>query len=263
MADGPDAEVPLPGGHMNTVVRAGDTVRRTTGPWTPTIHALLRHIRVNGFTLGPEPLGIDERGREILTYLPGATAPAPLPDWVFSDATLDAVVGMVRAYHAAVRGFVPPPGAVWQLPVHEPAEVVCHNDIAPYNLVFDGERLTGVIDWDVASPGPRVWDLAYVAYRFVPLVSPDNPDIPHPGEDEQVRRLARLCAAYGAADVTPRAVLDTTVVRLRDLNAFMHREAAAGNAAQQAIIDRGRGRIYDLDADHLEAHAERIAPGPR
>jgi hypothetical protein len=259
----PDEEVPLTGGHMNTVVRVGDTVRRTTGPWTPTIHALLRHIRANGFTLGPDPLGIDERGREILTFVPGDTASYPLPDWVFSDAMLDAVAGMVRAYHDAVRGFVAPPGAVWQLPVHEPVEVVCHNDIAPYNLVFDGERLTGVIDWDVASPGPRVWDLAYAAYRFVPLASPDNPDIPYPGVDEQARRLARLCAAYGAADVTPRVVLDTAAIRLRDLNAFMHREAAAGNAAQQAIIDRGRGRIYDLDAAYLEAHADEIAAGPR
>ena len=133
----------------------------------------------------------------------------------------------------------------------------------PYNLVFDGERLTGVIDWDVASPGPRVWDLAYAAYRFVPLASPDNPDIPYPGVDEQARRLARLCAAYGAADVTPRVVLDTAAIRLHDLNAFMHREAAAGNAAQQAIIDRGRGRIYDLDAAYLEAHADEIAAGPR
>ena len=42
----------------------------------------------------------------------------------------------------------------------------------------------------------------------------------------------------------------------------MHREAAAGNAAQQAIIDRGRGRIYDLDAAYLEAHADEIAAGP-
>jgi len=50
-------------------------------------------------------------------------------------------------------------------------------------------------------------------------------------------------------------------VRLHDLNAFMHREAAAGNAAQQAIIDRGRGYMYALDATYLEAAAARLAPG--
>ena len=241
----PDEEVPLTGGNMNTVVRVGDTVRRTAGPWTPTIHALLRHIRANGFTLGARATR-DRRAR------PRDPDLRPRRHGVLSAAGL----GVLRRDARCRRGdgprlprrgggFVAPPGAVWQLPVHEPVEVVCHNDIAPYNLVFDGERLTGVIDWDLASPGPRVWDLAYAAYRFVPLASPDNPDIPYPGVDEQARRLARLCAAYGAADVTPRVVLDTAAIRLRDLNAFMHREAAAGNAAQQAIIDRGRGRIYD------------------
>ena len=63
--------------------------------------------------------------------------------------------------------------------------------------------------------------------------------------------------------MTPRVVLDTAAIRLRDLNAFMHREAAGGQRRQQAIIDRGRGRIYDLDAAYLETHADEIAAGPR
>ena len=193
-----DEEVPLPGGHMNTVVRVGDTVRRTTGPWTPTIHALLRHIRANGFTLGPEPLGIDERGREILSFVAGETPHSPLPDWLFSDAMLDAVGRMVRAYHEAVRGFVAPPDAVWQLPAHEPVEVVCHNDIAPYNLVFDGERLTGVIDWDVASPGPRVWDSPTprtASSRSRPRTTPTS---------RSPARPSRSAASRGSAPPTAR-----------------------------------------------------------
>ena len=48
----------------------------------------------------------------------------------------------------------------WQTPAHKPPEVICHNDFAPDNMVFDGRRrLVGVIDGDTASPGPRVWDL--------------------------------------------------------------------------------------------------------
>lgn len=46
--------------------RASVTVRREAGPWTPTIHAYLRHLRASGFTAAPEVLGLDERGREIL-----------------------------------------------------------------------------------------------------------------------------------------------------------------------------------------------------
>jgi phosphotransferase family enzyme len=260
----PEPEVLLTGGNMNTVVRVGATVRRTAGPWTPTIHALLRHIRAAGFTLAPEPLGIDGRGREILTFLPGAAGAYPLRDAVWlTDATLDAVAAMLRAYHDATAGFAPPPGGVWQFPDHQPVEVVCHNDIAPYNLIFDRGALTGIIDWDLASPGPRVWDVAYSAYRFVPLSAPANEDIPFPGADEQARRLARLCAVYDHPAVRPRQVLDTAIARLHDLNAFMHREAAAGNAAQQAIIDRGRGDMYALDAAYLEESAVRLAATTR
>ena len=60
----------LSGGNMTRVVRVGDTVRRGAGPWTPTIHALLRHLRESGFAAVPEPLGIDEKGREIISLLP-------------------------------------------------------------------------------------------------------------------------------------------------------------------------------------------------
>ena len=41
-------EVVLSGGNMTPVVRVGDTVRRAAGRWTPTIHALLRHVRAAG-----------------------------------------------------------------------------------------------------------------------------------------------------------------------------------------------------------------------
>ena len=55
------------------------------------------------------------------------------------------------------------------MPGDLPAEVVCHNDFAPYNVVFDDGGPVGVIDWETAAPGARVWDVAYAAYRWVPL----------------------------------------------------------------------------------------------
>jgi hypothetical protein len=38
---------------MTDVVRAGGTVRRSAGPWTPNVHALLRHLRDRGFDKAP------------------------------------------------------------------------------------------------------------------------------------------------------------------------------------------------------------------
>ena len=34
-----------------------------------------------------------------------------------------------------------------------------------------GGHPVALIDWDFAAPGPRAWDVAFAAYRFVPLVS--------------------------------------------------------------------------------------------
>src|SRR5688572_28988643 len=105
-------EVALKGGNMTPVVRVGDTVRRSAGPWTPAIHALLRHVRAAGFAQVPEPLGIDERGREILSLLPGRAGTYPLADHILSDRTLVDVARTLRAYHDATTGFAAPPGTV-------------------------------------------------------------------------------------------------------------------------------------------------------
>jgi hypothetical protein len=66
-SDSPTEAEHLLAGNVSTVVRIGDTARRTTGPWTPAVHALLRYLEVMGFEGAPRVLGIDEQGREMLT----------------------------------------------------------------------------------------------------------------------------------------------------------------------------------------------------
>ncbi|MEW2492441.1 phosphotransferase [Streptomyces nodosus] len=84
--------------------------------------------------------------------------------------------------------FVREPDDVWMFPAHEPAEVICHGGAATYNTVFRGRLPVAFIDFDTAHPGPRLWDVAYTAYRFVPLYAPDaaEPTLPVP---EACRRL--------------------------------------------------------------------------
>jgi hypothetical protein len=248
-----DEEVILTGGNMTPVVRVGDTVRRAAGPWTPTIHALMRHLRASGFALAPEPLGMDAQGREIISLLPGRAAVYPLPEFAWSDATLAELTRTLRAFHDATLGFAPPAGATWQWPAHEPAEVVCHNDYAPYNMMFEGERLTGIIDLDLAAPGPRVRDMGYFAYRMVPLTDPANPDAPYPGVAEQRRRLAALCDAYGEPRIAPADVAAAALSKLYDLVRFIVESAAARDPAQTAVLERGDVVIYERDIAYIEA----------
>jgi hypothetical protein len=76
-------------GNVSTVVRIADTVRRGTGPWTPAVHALLRYLEEVGFDGAPRVRGIDEQGREILTYLSGdvprRASPEIMMDWCSSS----------------------------------------------------------------------------------------------------------------------------------------------------------------------------------
>lgn len=237
-----DEEV-LAGGNSNVVVRVGDTVRRPAGPWTPTVHALLAHVRRAGVVEVPEALGIDEQGREMLSFRPGETGGYPLPDWLWAPEILTDAGRLLRRFHDATLGFEPA-DPVWQLPGHEPAEVICHNDVAPYNLVFVDGRLTGLIDFDTASPGSRIWDLAYLAYRVVPYVEDAGSAAPDGSVREE--RLDQLIAAYGMPFARDE-VWTTMVERLTELADYTDgRAVETGRAeflAHAALYRRDRERI--------------------
>jgi len=162
----------LPGGNAGGATRVGDTVRRNTGPWTPAIHSLLHHLHAKGFDGAPLPLGIDDQGREILTFLKGETVgdAEPWPRWTHADESLDHVADWLRTFHEAVADFVPPGDAAWRFgQTWSPGLIVGHNDAAPYNAVWRDGTLAGFIDWDFAAPVTREWDLAFVAFSWVPL----------------------------------------------------------------------------------------------
>ncbi|WP_342077320.1 aminoglycoside phosphotransferase family protein [Yoonia sp. SS1-5] len=194
-----DAEIPLSGGNTNaSVVRVGDTVRRSPGPSAAVVHRFLTHLEEQQIDDVPRFLGIDPQGREVLTYLPGNTQ---MPDTLWQDdAALDAAAGLLRSIHDASVGFVDQPG--WASAHPNLREVICHNDFAPYNMVFADGLPVGIFDFDLAGPGPRLRDLAYLAYWMVPL-SFAAPDLKHHTQHQAKQgypRLRRLCVAYGTAD---------------------------------------------------------------
>lgn len=222
----------LSGGNMSGVVRDGDTVRRNAGSWTPTVHRLLEHLRGYGVPGVPKPRGVDQNGREILEFLPGEVPHDPMPQWVWSEDLLVAAVTWLRRFHDATTD-LPRHGERWQLPDHPPVEVICHNDFAPYNMVFDADhRLVGVIDFDTCSPGSRVWDLAYLAYRMVPFHAPGTMQTPTMDAATRTDRLALLCNVYGPS-VQPGDVLAMLNDRVQDLYDFTAvRAAEAGPTSE-------------------------------
>ncbi len=165
-------ELVLLGGIANhgTVVRAGSTVRRPQRPTSAATQALLRHLTAVGFDGAPRFLGVDDRGREVLSYIPGTTVLQPYPEWALTDEALVSVAELLRAYHRAVASFDPTP---WSWPSSPPAAygggLVSHNDLNLDNVVFRGGRAVALIDFDLASPGSRVWDVACAVRLWAPL----------------------------------------------------------------------------------------------
>jgi hypothetical protein len=239
--------VPLLGGNSNAPIRFGDRVHRAGGPWSPTVHAYLAHLRAHGVDLVPEPFGFDEQGREVLAFVEGTVPAYPLPDVVWSDAFLVDAARVLRRLHDASLGF-PREGTVWQQPAREPDEVVSINDFAPYNLVMRNGRIAGVIDLDQASPGPRVRDLAHLAYRLAPLTAPGNRDGRATSAHERGRRLRMVACGYG--DVPPADVLDAAGPLLADL--VVHAERA-GRPDHAALYRADRAWVTDGAEEVLRA----------
>jgi Ser/Thr protein kinase RdoA (MazF antagonist) len=238
----------------------GDTVRRATGPWSAAVHSLLRHLEARGFAGAPRFRGLDAQGREILTFLPGEVGRYPLPAYMWSDSALTGAARLLRRYHDATVGFVPPSDAQWQMVYPDPAqhEVLCHNDFAPYNLTFVDEQPVGIIDFDWAGPGPRLWDLAYAAYRFVPVsYATDVVALGLADPARQATRLRRFCAAYGDAD--PLALLPWIEARLEQMCATIRTQAAAGNAAFQRQLEEGHLAHYQRERAAFHEHRPALA----
>jgi hypothetical protein len=241
------------GAGVTTVVRVGDAVHRTPGIWTASVHALLKHIREGGFLAAPQVLGSDGEGREILSYIEGKVSNYPLPPDARSITALISAARLLRLYHDATIDFVSCYQGSWQLDEHPPLEVICHGDYAPYNCVMKNDEVIGIIDFDTAHPGSRIWDVAYAVYRFSPLTAPENKD-GFGSREEQAERLKIFCKEYGLLDL--EKLIPTVMERLIDLVNFMDTRAKAGEKAYQQHLEQGHHQLYMSDYNYIKNNAE-------
>ncbi len=208
MPEHAEAEVPLVGGTANRgqVVRIGDTVRRPMRPTSPATHALLRHLADVGFAGAPKFLGLDAQGREILSYVPGTAITPPYPPWALTDEALVSVAELLRDYHRSLSSFDATP-YTWPRSAPAPfaGELVSHNDVNLDNVVFRDGVAVALIDFDLASPGSRVWDVACAARLWAPLRPEQYIDDPRRGR--AIRRFRLFADVYGLHDSDREALV--------------------------------------------------------
>jgi len=227
-------EVTLDGGIGNggLVVRVGDTVRRPWHPSTEATHALLTHLDQVLPGVAPVPLGRDERGREMLSYLPGDVAVPPFPDWVTSTEFLVSLGELLRRVHDALAAWSPPAGLVWsdQIPDPDGGPMIVHTDVCPENVIVRDGRAVAIIDWEFASPGRAIWDVVSTARLCVPFTAPDRRDPVYQGLDVTAR-LRTFLDAYGLSAVERSAFPSVLDQRRQAGERFTRRRVALGEAA--------------------------------
>ncbi|MGN6408780.1 MAG: phosphotransferase enzyme family protein [Curtobacterium sp.] len=243
---------------MERITRADDRVHRPAGPWTRTVHRLLAHLHEQGFVAAPEPIELGHT-LETVSFVPGAAGEYPWTADVASEAALVTTARLLRHYHDAAATFPRDDDHdVWSQAERYPAETIVHGDFAPYNCVYDGIAAVGLIDFDTAHPGPRVWDVASAVYRFAPFTTGAVEGSTARSLDERLDRAAEFCRAY-ELDARSRAVLTETMLSsLVALVTTMETEAAAGNPKFVSDLQHGHADLYRADVAYIEQHADDI-----
>jgi hypothetical protein len=172
-------EVPLLGG-MSTpgVVRVRDTVRRPMGATSDYVHGLLLHLEHSGFEGAPRYLGVDGKGREILSFIDGFAPPHN--GFKLTEDAVRAGAKLVRDVHDLTQG----------TPFAAGSEVAAHRNLSQPNFVFRDMVPVAIIDWDSTRPGTRVDNLGDFLCAFV------HPALYGDGEPA-ARMLAAAVDAYG------------------------------------------------------------------
>lgn len=180
------------------VTRAGDTVRRPLQPWSSSIHDLLGHLESTGFP-APRVVQVEDE-TEVLTWLEGASGAS---GWakVVPEPGLRGWGRFLRRYHDAVADYRPGPASVWSSGVAGCAvgELVCHGDFGPWNAVWRGDDVVGLIDWDHARPASPMFDVAYALEYVAPFRSDEAcvRDMRYPVPPDRRRRASAFCEGYG------------------------------------------------------------------
>lgn len=229
--------------------RFGSTVHRKTGSWTPAVHSLLNHLEGAGFAYSPRVLDSSDPSIEELTYIEGSSG-KDIWKKVASDSGLRSFAKLLRSYHDAVESYRPN-GQIWATTHSElqPDEIICHGDFGPWNTVWQGSKPVGIIDWDLAGPRPKMYDIAYALEYTAPFRDDEEcmKWLGYTEPPDRARRIRLFAEAYGLSNADG---LYEEVVRAQE----------AGIKEVESLANQGvQPQVEWVESGHLKELSDRVA----
>jgi hypothetical protein len=208
------------------------------------VHEFLRYLAAAGLRGVPEVHGLDG-DREVLTYVSGRSV--PVDKEIVLDNVLVEAVAWLRDFHDIADGFRPEGSRTWRGGEAELEDdaIICHNDPGTYNWVIEGGHFVAMIDWDMAGPGQRLDDLAFLVWTALPLDRECD-------DDDFVRRLGLVVDAY--AEYGPLTVLNAVA---RRMETACDRIAAGREAGDAAMINLARAGEPERTRERVTLFLER------
>lgn len=224
----------LHGGVANAgaVVRSGRHVLRPSNPNSTSIHSALRSIRAAGYEGASLPVGIDSDGRERLEFIAGDVPVPPYPGWAQTDDALASITELIEGLHDASEAMdLADDGWSGEMADSIGGPVLCHNDVCLENVVFRDARAIGLIDFDFAAPGRRVFDLASFARMCVPIDDEINSAKLGWAPSDRPDRLRLVADTYGLDAEARRQLVELLADSMARGGEFVRRRVEAGEPA--------------------------------
>lgn len=131
---------------------------------------------------------------------------------------------------------------------------------APYNVTIIEGEATGIIDFDTLHPGPKMWDIAYAVYRWVPFINPANLDCSF-SLAEQIRKSRLFLDTYGVKIENRELLPQMMSERLTRLVNYMRNQSDQGNEDFQKNIEEGHMEVYLKDIQYILENERTIIEG--